>query len=79
MRAVIQRRLNYRSSPGLFNNWLFTNVPGTEVDVIGGPACTIYRNGGSYLWWQIKLPNGLVGWSAEASAFGTFYFMQPLR
>lgn len=61
MRAVIQRRLNFRSSPGLFNNWLLTNVQGMQVEVIGGPACTIYRNGGSYLWWQTQLPNGLVG------------------
>jgi len=31
------------------------------------------------LWWQIKLPNGLTGWSAEASAFGKFYFMEPVK
>ena len=79
MRATILRRLNFRSSPGIMNNWMLTNIPGTQVEVIGGPACTIYKNGGSYLWWQIKLPNGIVGWSAEASAFGAFYFMEPTR
>jgi hypothetical protein len=61
------------------NNWILTNIPGTKVDVIGGPACTRYQNGGSYLWWQIRLPSGVIGWSAEASAFGAFYFMEPAR
>jgi len=79
MQAVIQRRLNFRSSPGIMNNWIKTNLPGTLVEVIGGPECTRYKNGGAYLWWQIRLPDGQVGWSAEASAFGAFYFMEPVR
>lgn len=79
MQAVIQRRLNFRSSPGIMNNWIKTNIPGTPVEVIGGPACTRYKNGGAYLWWQIRLPDGQIGWSAEASAFGAFYFMEPVR
>jgi hypothetical protein len=58
-------------------DWILTNIPNTQVEIIGGPACTRYEYGGSYLWWQIKLPNGLIGWSAEASAFGKFYFMEP--
>jgi hypothetical protein len=77
MKATIVRRLNFRSSPGIFNNWIFTNNPNTEVEIIGGPSCTRYQNGGAYLWWQIKLPDGQIGWSAEASAFGAFYFMEP--
>ena len=77
MKAVIQRPLNFRSYPGLFNNLILTNGPDTEVEIIGGPACTRYERGGAYLWWEITLPNGLTGWSAEASAFGAFYFMEP--
>lgn len=77
MKATIVRYLNFRSSPGILNNWILTNVPGTRVEIIGGPECTLYQSGGSYLWWQIKLPNGQVGWSAEGSAFGKFYFMEP--
>lgn len=77
MRATIVRYLNFRSSPGVSNNWILTNVPGTQVEIVGGPACTQYQAGGSYLWWQIKLPHGLVGWSAEASASSAFYFMEP--
>lgn len=79
MKATIVRRLNFRSSPGIFNNWILTNNPNTEVEIIGGPSCTRYKNGGAYLWWQIKLPDGQIGWSAEASAFGKFYFMEPIK
>ena len=78
MNATILRRLNFRSSPGIRNNWIKTNIPGTKVEVIGGPTCTRYQNGGAYLWWQIKLPDGQIGWSAEASAFGRFYFIEPV-
>jgi hypothetical protein len=79
MKATIAHIVNFRSSPGVFNNWILTNHPGIQVEVIGGPTCTRYKNGGAYLWWQIKLPNGRVGWSAEASAFGKFYFMEPVK
>ena len=79
MKATIAHIVNFRSSPGVFNNWILTNHPGIQVEVIGGPACTRYKNGGAYLWWQIKLPNGQIGWSAEASAFGKFYFMEPAK
>jgi len=79
MKADIVRYLNFRSSPGILNNWVLTNLPGIQVEIIGGPTCTRYQNGGAYLWWQIKLPNGMIGWSAEASAFGAFYFMEPIR
>jgi len=79
MKASIVHVVNFRSSPGIFNNWILTNNPGTQVEIIGGPSCTRYKNGGAYLWWQIKLPNGSTGWSAEASAFGAFYFMEPVK
>ena len=79
MQALINRKVNFRSSPGIFNNWIKTNLPNTQVEVIGGPSCTRYENGGAYLWWQVKLPDGRIGWSAEASAFGKFYFMEPIK
>ncbi len=74
--ATIVRRLNFRSSPGIQNNWLLTNTPGTKVEVIGGPVCLSYSMG-AYVWWEIKLPDGRTGWSAEASQRGSFYFMEP--
>ena len=74
--ATILRRLNFRSSPGIQHNWLRTNVPGTQVEVVAGPECLPHL-WGAYMWWQIRLPNGEIGWSAEASIHGTFYFMEP--
>lgn len=74
--ATIVRRLNFRTSPGIENNWVLTNIPGTQVDVIGGPVCVPYFIG-AHLWWEIRLPNGQTGWSAEASWRGAFTFMEP--
>ncbi len=74
--AIILRRLNFRSSPGIHENWMRTNIPGTKVQVIGGPECVPHFTG-AYVWWQIKLPDGQIGWSAESSQFGSFYFMEP--
>ena len=74
--ATIVRRLNFRSSPGIRDNWLLTNIPDTSVTVVGGPECLPYSTG-AYLWWQIRLPDGRIGWSAEGSAHGSFYFMEP--
>ena len=75
--ATILRRLNFRSSPGIYDNWLLTNLPGTKVEVVGGPECFPHFTG-AYVWWQIKLPNGQIGWSAESSHHGAFYFMEPM-
>ena len=79
MQAAVVQTVNFRSSPGIFNNWIKVNLPNTQVEIIGGPSCTRYENGGAYLWWQVKLPDGRIGWSAEASAFGKFYFMEPVK
>jgi hypothetical protein len=78
MNATILRRLNFRSSPGIRDNWILTNIPGTKVEVVGGPECVPYWTG-AYLWWQIKLPDGRIGWSAEGSLHGSFYFMEPAQ
>lgn len=77
-KATILRRLNFRSSPGIRDNWLLTNNPGTQVEIIGGPQCLPYWTG-SYMWWQIQLPDGRIGWSAEGSLHGSFYFMEPTQ
>jgi cytoskeletal protein RodZ len=74
--AMILRRLNFRSSPGIQNNWLQTNLPGTQVEVLDGPTCLPHFIG-AYVWWQIRLPDGQVGWSAEISLLGRFYFIEP--
>jgi hypothetical protein len=75
-------RLNFRTGPGL--NWpiLLTNNPGTRMDVIGGPVCTRRSTPGgdrAYLWWNVRLQNGLEGWSAEAPLINPYYFLEPIR
>lgn len=75
-------RLNFRTGPGL--NWpiILTNNPGTRMDVIGGPVCTRRATPGgdrAYLWWKVRLPNGLEGWSAEAPLIRPYYFLEPIR
>ncbi len=75
MGATILRRLNFRSSPGIRNNWLRTNIPGTEVEVVGGPECMPHLTG-AYVWWQIRLPDGELGWSAEGSIHGSCYIIE---
>jgi hypothetical protein len=76
--ATILRRLNFRTSPGIRNNWILTNISGTPVEVVGGPECLPHL-WGAYLWWQIRLPDGRLGWSAEGSLFGSFYFIEPVE
>jgi len=78
MTARVLQRLNFRSSPEIKSNRILTHSPEALAEIIGGPICTRYSNGGAYLWWQLELPNGLVGWSAESSIFGDYYFMEPV-
>ncbi|MFZ5909843.1 MAG: hypothetical protein ACOYYU_07505 [Chloroflexota bacterium] len=75
--AKVLTNLNMRSSPGIQNNWILTNVTGTKLEVVGGPVCTLYE-GGAFLWWQVKNPAEVTGWSAEARQQGTSYYLEPL-
>jgi hypothetical protein len=79
-KAKVLYRLNFRSGPGLEWPILFTNAPGATMDVIGGPTCTPMRTrmgSGAYLWWNLRMPDGREGWSAEASLLGQYYFLEP--
>jgi hypothetical protein len=69
--------LNMRRDPGLGGAWILTNPNGTELEIIGGPACTrIDRR--AYEWWRVRRADGREGWSAEASLTGRFYFLEPI-
>ncbi|HLF73439.1 MAG TPA: SH3 domain-containing protein [Anaerolineales bacterium] len=78
MRATVLRRLNFRSSPGIQDNWVLTNLPGTQIEIIAGPEC-LPHSSSAYLWWQVRLPDGRTGWSAEASLHGSSYFLEPVE
>ncbi len=44
--------------------------PGEEADTVDGPACSE-----GWIWWKIKMPNGLTGWTAEGD--GKDYWILP--
>lgn len=71
--------LNFRTGPGLNYEIQRTNRPGTQMEVIGGPVCTV--KGGNppraYLWWNVKMESGQEGWSAEAPLNFPNYFLEP--
>lgn len=77
--ATINRALNLRTRPSLLNRIVLVHQPGSQVEIIGGPTETRYQNGSKYVWWQVRLPGGLIGWSAEFSECGRFYFMEPVK
>jgi len=75
-------RLNFRYGPGL--NWeiIKTNNSGTDLEVIGGPACTsLLTDSGlkAYLWWKVRTRDGQEGWSAEAPLINPYYFLDPVE
>jgi carboxyl-terminal processing protease len=76
--ATVIKYLYLRSSPGIGNNWLQTINPNTQVEVMGNPTCVLHGNG-AYIWWQVKLPDGAVGWLAEGSFTRKLYFLEPVK
>lgn len=73
--------LNFRAAPGLGKTIQTTNRPGTQMEVIDGPVCTL--QGGNppraYLWWNLRMADGREGWSAEAPLNFPNYFMEPVE
>lgn len=71
--------LNFRTGPGLQYEIQKTNRPGTQMEVIGGPVCTV-KDGDpprAYLWWNVRMEDGREGWSAEAPLNFPNYFLEP--
>jgi hypothetical protein len=74
--------LYFRTGPGLNSPIQHTNNPGTEMDVIGGPVCTIKSatdDAKAYLWWYVRMKDGREGWSAEAPLNTPNYLLEPIR
>ncbi len=65
------RPLNVRQEPNLTAQTLVQVLPGDTFQVTDGPVCE-----GGYLWWQVRLDNGTVGWSAEGDQ--EHYYFTPL-
>lgn len=73
--------LNFREGPGLYFSIQHTNRPGTELEVIDGPVCTIKGENPptAYLWWNVRMTDGREGWSAEAPLNFPNYFLEPVK
>ena len=72
--------LHFRVGAGLYFPIQHTNKPGTEMEVIGGPVCTVRADDPprAYLWWNVRMEDGREGWSAEAPLNFPNYFLEPI-
>ena len=70
-KANVAANLYLRKEPGIDQTILQTNLPGSLLDIIGGPVCIPY-GAGVYRWWNVKTATGETGWSAEGSLGGSF-------
>lgn len=52
--------LNIRSGPGTSFSRIAQVAPGARVTLLEGP-----RSGDGFVWWRIRLPEGLEGWVVE--------------
>ena len=75
--ALVKTNLNFRVAPGLDQRLILANLVNTRLEIIGGPVCTPYLNS-AYMWWEVRRPDGSTGWSAEGSATGNYYFLEPV-
>lgn len=77
--VMVTNWLNLRDAPNLSASILMTSAPGTTMEIIGEPVCSVFGEGPQkgYLWWQVRLPNGQTGWSAEAPINSDGYFLEP--
>ncbi|MCP4142072.1 MAG: hypothetical protein GY755_17650 [Chloroflexi bacterium] len=79
MKVIVKKNLNFRSSPEFrSDNLLFTHLAGTILEVEGEVFCSTETEM-PYLWRKLKTPEGIIGWSAEASVSGSFYFLEPVE
>lgn len=76
--AEVVRDVNFRSSPGVGDNWSGGFAAGDQVSVMGETVCTPYGNG-AYLWWEVERADGTLGWIAEAAANSPKYFLAPVE
>jgi cytoskeletal protein RodZ len=75
--AQVVQRLNMRDDASIDAAIIQTNPTGTQIEIIGGPVCTPVGDR-AYLWWQIRLPDGVEGWSAESPLNDATYLLEPV-
>ncbi len=77
-KARVTANLNLRSEAGMENPVINVSLPGTVLEITGGPVCLPYQDG-AYLWWNVSYSDGQSGWSAEAALYEDFYFLEPVQ
>ena len=65
------RHLNVRAEAALSAGVITQAAPGETFQIIGGPVCE-----SGFLWWQVRLDNGIEGFAAEGTLEN--YFFVPL-
>ncbi|GAB4407588.1 MAG: hypothetical protein Kow00106_00470 [Anaerolineae bacterium] len=65
------RPLNIRAEPNLAAQRIAQARPGETMQITGGPLCE-----SGFLWWEVRLDNGITGWAAEGDQ--SAYFFAPL-
>ncbi|MBI9050798.1 MAG: hypothetical protein JEZ00_15365 [Anaerolineaceae bacterium] len=76
--AVAMANLYLRSVPYVADNVITYNVIGAQLEVMDGPLCKPHADG-YYIWWLVKSPYGLVGWTAETTLHSGEYLMVPVQ
>jgi hypothetical protein len=66
-----------RSAADILAPILQTNSTNTQLEIIGGPVCQPVGER-AYLWWQVRMPGGVEGWSAEAPLNEATYLLEPI-
>jgi hypothetical protein len=74
----VLRRLNVRSDASIKAAIIKVDPTNTQLEITGGPVCEPVGNH-AYLWWQVRLPDGTQGWSAELPLNNTNYFLEPVQ
>ena len=75
-KAVTLINLYQRTAPYVADNVVTYNLAGAELTILDGPNVSAHE-GGYYVWWLVKSPYGLVGWSAENTLTSGEYLMVP--
>jgi hypothetical protein len=77
MNAKVLEDLNLREEAGMDKAIIYVSLPGFTLEIVGGPVCIPYADE-LYRWWNVKTGTDQIGWSAEGSSKGLYYFLEPL-
>ncbi len=68
--VISPNSVRVRDNPGLIGNVLLNAAQGEIVTIMDGPVCA-----DDFIWWQVQLGTGVMGWMAEG--LQDDYFLEP--